>query len=272
MLSFLVAIFSLGGALASTLELGEKTSIEIDAGALIHQVTVGEDNSLLFAPNRLNANIGDRINFSFHGRNHTLTQSSLENPCSPLPQFDTGFGQFNPQGRSDISVTLTVNTLEPQWFFCKQNGPLSHCHAGMVFAINPGDKMERFEQNARRALSSARLVSSSSTFAGSLSHSKSSSRPTGVKITPVAPVAEITTVPTSLTGQTDSSAPKVVVYTKTVTKECSSNRPSSLATSTPSSAQKRNASMISAASVKPRSRIGFNLYSLVLGILLFQLR
>jgi plastocyanin len=259
--------------------LDQKFSIDIGSEGFVHQVIVGEDDSLLFAPNRLNANIGDQITFSFRGLNHTLTQSSLENPCSPLPQFDTGFGQFNPGQRNDISITLTVNTLEPQWFFCKQKVPLSHCHAGMVFAINPGDKMEQFKQNARRASPASRPAWSSS-FAGSASRSKSPTSPTVLEIIPVTPVFGMTASDGSRMPSTSSASsmarpgaptPSVIIVTKTVSKECPSAITSSLVTTTPSSL-KRNASIISAASPKARSGIRRKLGGLVLGFLLFQLR
>ena len=117
----------------------------------MHRIAVGQADSPVFSPNRLNANIGDKIIFEFHSLNHTLTQSSLRNPCSPIGGLDTGFSQYNPQDRKDLTLTITVNSLEPQWFFCKQNQPLSHCHAGMVFALNPGDRMKEFIENAKRS-------------------------------------------------------------------------------------------------------------------------
>lgn len=116
----------------------------------VHHIIVGGVETLMFTPDRLNANIGDRILFDFRSVNHTLTQSSLENPCSPIHQFDTGLGQFNPGGRNDLSVILTVNTPSPRWYFCQQSSPSSHCHAGMIFAINPGEKMNGFRQNAKK--------------------------------------------------------------------------------------------------------------------------
>lgn len=116
----------------------------------IHHVAVGSQGSPTFVPQWLNANIGDQIVFKFHALNHTLTQSSLERPCASLQQFDTGFNQFNPHSRDKLVTIITVNSLEPQWFFCRQNTPASHCHMGMVFAINPGDQMDTFFQNARR--------------------------------------------------------------------------------------------------------------------------
>ncbi|KAL3440114.1 hypothetical protein BJX65DRAFT_315114 [Aspergillus insuetus] len=132
-------------------------SIDIDINGyaqdrVYHTVEVGIQNSPLFTPNQINANIGDSIVFNFHGMNHTLTQSSLDTPCIPAASFDSGFNQFNPDDDQEVSLTLTVNTLDPQWFFCKQ---MNHCHAGMVFALNPGADMELFLNNAKREVSSS---------------------------------------------------------------------------------------------------------------------
>ncbi|KAL4933512.1 cupredoxin domain-containing protein [Aspergillus undulatus] len=127
-----------------TLEVGETD------GQVIHRVSVGIEGSPTFVPNRLNANLGDQIQFEFHNLNHTLTQSSLDKPCVSIGGFDTGFNEYNPQDRDNIIVSLTVNSLDPQWFFCKQDRPFAHCHAGMVFALNPGDQMGTFLRNARR--------------------------------------------------------------------------------------------------------------------------
>lgn len=178
----------------------------------------------MFIPDRLNANIGDHIRFDFHGLNHTLTQSTLENPCSPLYQFDTGFGQFNPDDRDGLSVTLTVNTLRPQWFFCRQTSPSSHCHAGMVFAINPGNRMQEFRRNAMigRGTSyttaypkyrTTREQSSSATPKKSVS-----STTTTHLFTPTGSVLSPSPVPSTTTPIRDGKT--IVVLTKTVTKDC----------------------------------------------------
>ncbi|PYH99451.1 hypothetical protein BO71DRAFT_278428, partial [Aspergillus ellipticus CBS 707.79] len=97
---------------------------------------------LIFHPNRINANIGDQVTFNFCSLNHTLTQSTLERPCSSVSKFDTGFNQYNPDNVKHLALTMTVNTLDPQWFFCDQSQPISHCHEGMVFALNPGNEMD----------------------------------------------------------------------------------------------------------------------------------
>ncbi|OAT07130.1 hypothetical protein BDBG_16770 [Blastomyces gilchristii SLH14081] len=46
--------------------------------------------------------------------NHTLTQSSLQSPCTPLQQFDSGFTRFNPSNRSGLLMSFTVNSLNSQ--------------------------------------------------------------------------------------------------------------------------------------------------------------
>lgn len=134
---------------ANPLRIHETISLNLDSDTQTHHVAVGGENSLSFNPDQLNANIGDRVTFNFYSLIHTLTQSSLEAPCVSLRRFDTGFGQFNSDDRDGLSLTLTVNTLEPQWYYCRQNDRISHCHAGMVFALNPGNQMDQLRQNAK---------------------------------------------------------------------------------------------------------------------------
>lgn len=111
---------------------------------------LGAQDTPAFEPDHVNANVGDQVTFHFHNFNHSLTQSSLENPCVPAGQLDSGFNQFNPTDHAGLTLTITVNSFEPQWFFCQQVDPTSHCHAGMVFALNPGNHMDEFLANARK--------------------------------------------------------------------------------------------------------------------------
>ena len=168
-------------------------AISIEAsedGQNIHYVRVGSGGKLTFEPNRLNANIGDQVIFEFSGLNHTLTQSSLGRPCTPAGQLDSGFNQFNPTSRTGLTLTITVNSLEPQWFFCRQIDPTSHCHAGMVFGLNPGDHMDEFLANVRRA------QSTSTTARNVIATTTPAIATTSVIIT--APTA-LTTSPTAMT-------------------------------------------------------------------------
>ncbi|KAJ5220860.1 uncharacterized protein N7469_009747 [Penicillium citrinum] len=118
-----------------------------------HHVLVGNSETMLFEPDHLNANIGDRITFHFRTLNHTLTQSTLHNPCLVTHQFDASFHQFNPTEGHELVLTLTVDSVDPRWYFCKQTHPISHCHVGMIFAINPGEHMGEFRKNTRKASS-----------------------------------------------------------------------------------------------------------------------
>ncbi|KAH8787534.1 hypothetical protein F5882DRAFT_262653, partial [Hyaloscypha sp. PMI_1271] len=114
-----------------------------------HNVTVGAAGTLSFDPNEVDADIGDIIRFSFLALNHTLTQSSLSDPCTSSGTFSTGFNQFNPENVSgEFLVEYWVNTRDPQWFFCAQTDPKSHCKSGMVFALNAGGKLQAFASAA----------------------------------------------------------------------------------------------------------------------------
>jgi plastocyanin len=115
-------------------------------------VKVG-DGGLTFTPSNVKANPGDKIVFEFIAKNHTVTQSSFESPCSPLAQsgFDSGY-QFIAAGSSPSRYEITVNDTRPIWAYCAQG---THCSSGMVFAVNPAETGERtftaFENLAKNA-------------------------------------------------------------------------------------------------------------------------
>ena len=57
--------------------------------------------------------------------NHTVTQSTFADPCSPMPDgFNTGFNQSVAQGAAPVVVNYTVPSNvtadTPLWFFCAQ--------------------------------------------------------------------------------------------------------------------------------------------------------
>ena len=113
----------------------------------LFDVQVGANQLLSFDPASVTAKVGDVVRFTFHAVNHTLTQSSLDEPCVPSNAFDTGFTQFNAADSDTMMIYLTVNTPDPQYFFCHQSLPISHCELGMVFAINPGGNFDTFLNN-----------------------------------------------------------------------------------------------------------------------------
>jgi hypothetical protein len=104
-----------------------------------HLVEVGK-NGLTYTPPFITANIGDEVQMNFFANNHTLVQSSFQDPCEPLAngifagfhpttitKNTTGFVTFE-------TITFQVDTLSPLWFYCAQ---ADHCQKGMTFAINP---------------------------------------------------------------------------------------------------------------------------------------
>ncbi|KAH9982447.1 hypothetical protein BGW80DRAFT_1555574 [Lactifluus volemus] len=109
----------------------------------VWQVTVGNaTGGTIFTPNNITASPGDVVNFIFKPKNHTVTQSSFENPCTHKDQgFESGFNPV-PIGTTNNFPTfsIVVNDTNPIWVFCRQDAgtPASHCRKGMVFAINPG--------------------------------------------------------------------------------------------------------------------------------------
>ncbi|KAF5350040.1 hypothetical protein D9756_009208 [Leucocoprinus leucothites] len=124
--------------------------------AMTFNVTVGANGQLAYNPPFVNASPGDMINFIFNPKNHTVTQSSFDQPCTPLVGgLDSGFVPVAPETVDLPTWQVQVpSSDEPLWFHCKQ--PVgNHCGQGMVFAINPpaqGNTFEAFQASARATL------------------------------------------------------------------------------------------------------------------------
>ena len=118
-----------------------------------HRVDVGTFNGTVkFVPNTVNAAVGDVVEYNFLKQSHSLTQSEFLTPCTYNGGFDTGLNQVNPKNVSGLFVVpFTVKTTNPQWFYCKQQGPPNHCGVGMVFGLNPKSQaqMDQFVANAK---------------------------------------------------------------------------------------------------------------------------
>lgn len=149
-------------SVSPTLNLAE-TNTDGDA-TCTHKIQVGAKGKLKFAPRKLDAQVGDILHFQFLAVNHTLTQSTLQNPCSPNGIFDTKFLHANPINRTDNKLTYLVQNSDPQYFYCAQTIPYSHCNAGMVFALNPGDTFKEFLSNAETSPTSAITASTGVSF------------------------------------------------------------------------------------------------------------
>jgi hypothetical protein len=99
---------------------------------------------------------GSVITFEFTGApgNHSITQSSFADPCTPLAGgFDSGWVLIPEAGLGStptFNLTITDDS-KPIWFYCKQLFPAPHCIAGMVGAINApatGNTFAAFQKSA----------------------------------------------------------------------------------------------------------------------------
>ncbi|KAF0330075.1 hypothetical protein GQ607_002842 [Colletotrichum asianum] len=98
-------------------------------------VNVGKNNQLKFEPETLIANRGDTITYHFFAKNHSVTQSSFDSPCSPLASGGF-FSAFVP-ATSDSECAKTVFTI-----------------TGMLHSINPpssGNTFDAFRDKAKGA-------------------------------------------------------------------------------------------------------------------------
>ncbi|KAF4614819.1 hypothetical protein D9613_002951 [Agrocybe pediades] len=110
-------------------------------------VVVGGPGILQYNPPFVNADVGDRIHFIFKEKNHTVTQSTFDNPCTQsVGGFDSGFHPVASGATVFPEVLLEVPDLDPIWIFCRQ---ANHCQQGMVFSVNPGDKFAAFQAAAK---------------------------------------------------------------------------------------------------------------------------
>jgi plastocyanin len=91
---------------------------------------------LTFSPANVTALVGEVLSFNFNPKNHSVTQSSFDQPCQPLKDggFSSGFVP-TPISPSGAVFELDVKDTKPLWFYCAQtNG--NHCQTGMVGSVN----------------------------------------------------------------------------------------------------------------------------------------
>jgi plastocyanin len=127
------------------------------AEGTVHKVIVGGPGKLAFDPPTVSALPRDTIVFEFHQKNHTVTQSSFDDPCrrmnaNGLTGFDSGFFPVADNATEFPTWNYTVTDTAPVWAYCRQG---NHCGSGMVFAINSDETSGRnFQsfQNVAKAL------------------------------------------------------------------------------------------------------------------------
>ncbi|KAL8949091.1 MAG: hypothetical protein Q9222_004781, partial [Ikaeria aurantiellina] len=142
---------------------------------MVHVVKVSNKaGALTFEPNNLQAAAGSMVQFHFYPKNHSVVQSTFDQPCQPIqnnmpssPGFFSGFMPVKPDAAMMPSYTIMVNDTKPIWYYCSQG---KHCQQGMVGVINPpaannSRTIETFTSLAKTAaenLSPGQMSSSSS--------------------------------------------------------------------------------------------------------------
>ncbi|KAF2874200.1 hypothetical protein BDV95DRAFT_488490 [Massariosphaeria phaeospora] len=111
----------------------------------MHVVQVGGANATLaFFPEHIVAAPGDLVQFQFNAKNHSVVQSTFDQPCIPIQNItpnktDAFFSGFMPTNASitstqqKLTYTIRVMDTKPIWFYCSQG---MHCQSGMVGAVN----------------------------------------------------------------------------------------------------------------------------------------
>ncbi|KAL8806706.1 MAG: hypothetical protein Q9223_004566 [Gallowayella weberi] len=109
---------------------------------MVHVVKVGnKKGSLTFEPNNLQVPKGHMVQFHFYPKNHSVVQSTFDQPCQPIKNNNasvnglfSGFMPVKPNAAMMPSYTIMINDTKPIWYYCSQG---KHCQDGMVGVINP---------------------------------------------------------------------------------------------------------------------------------------
>lgn len=131
----------------------------------VQVVTVSTaNNSLVYTPDNIKANAGEMVQFQFVAGNHTVTQSTFDQPCTPISTIQTNVTGFHsgyqPAAASKETgmiptYTVMINDSKPIWLYCAQG---KHCQSGMVMVIN-----ENTSANATRSLTEFKSLASKAT-------------------------------------------------------------------------------------------------------------
>ncbi|KAL2143644.1 hypothetical protein VTI28DRAFT_10151 [Corynascus sepedonium] len=123
----------------TTLALAALTSLA--SAQKMWSVTVAANGNLKFSPEKLVAQPGEWVQFQFQAGNHTVTQSTFDQPCQPIGMHSnvTGFHSgYVPVAASAAegmypTYSIQINDTKPIWLYCAQG---KHCENGMVMVIN----------------------------------------------------------------------------------------------------------------------------------------
>ncbi|KUJ21609.1 Cupredoxin [Mollisia scopiformis] len=147
--TFALSALSIGSALAAS-------------SVTVHVVQVGAANgTLAYFPNNIKAAVGDMIQFQFAPNNHTVTQSTFDQPCMPIAMNSnvtgvySGFMPVTASATTTPTYTVMVNATTPMWFYCSQG---KHCQNGMTMVVN-----ENTAANSTRSLANFQSLAAKAT-------------------------------------------------------------------------------------------------------------
>ncbi|KIM35948.1 hypothetical protein M413DRAFT_323770 [Hebeloma cylindrosporum] len=198
-----------------------------------------------FIPNNITAPNGTVVTFRFTGApgNHSVTQSTFDDPCDLAPGgFDSGWVFIPPtpvlSATPEWNVTIT-DDREPIWFFCKQMRAPAHCISGMVGAINApasGNTFDAFLAKAKAFSSTPGQAQGGLVGVGASASAQVEPIPSGATLYTGAPPGSTSSAPGSATTVASPS-----------TTTASGALPGSTVTS-PATASSPSATPVSAAS------------------------
>ncbi|RFU31319.1 hypothetical protein B7463_g5005, partial [Scytalidium lignicola] len=124
-------------------------------GVRLTTIDVGPNGTLTFFPPNITELVGTQVQWNFNPKNHSVVQSSFQDPCNPLASasnpFSSGFVETSHEN-SGITFTVTIEDDKPIWFYCAQTTK-SHCQSGMVGSINApatGNTFDAFKDAASK--------------------------------------------------------------------------------------------------------------------------
>ncbi|KAG5643114.1 hypothetical protein DXG03_001540 [Asterophora parasitica] len=151
-------------------------------------VGVGKDETtgkkgLGFDPSVIHPQVGDIIVWEFRSGQHSVVQSSFENPCTSNGGINTGVHTVSDDLTVDApglpKYEVAVNSTDPLWFFDEAGGL---CNQGAVLAVNPTgtETAAAFKENAAKkpASSPPSTTGGSSSGTGTETHASSTATQT----------------------------------------------------------------------------------------------
>jgi plastocyanin len=135
----------------------------------VQVVSVGRNSvtnatGLKFWPEKITAEPGTMVQFQFWAGNHTVTQSTFDDPCVPIGNVMSNvtgiYSGYQPVEASMSkgmipTYTIMIKDKKPMWLFCSK---AKHCQGGMSMVIN-----ENTSANATRSLNNYKSLCSSAT-------------------------------------------------------------------------------------------------------------